>query len=93
MNQIWLVSVFASAFRAVVRGALISFIRGVFRWFGGFMMKLLILGILASTLSNLTGIPTFPIQPVISNDELKFIPATVDSRKLESFKSYLSKKF
>lgn len=93
MNQMWLVNVFASAFRAVVRGALISFIRRVFRWIGGFMLKLLILGILASTLSNLTGIPTFPVQPVIANNEMKLVPANVDTEKLETFKSYLAKKF
>lgn len=93
MNQVWLFGVVASAFRSVVRGALISVIRRFFKWIGGFMMKLLILGILVSTLSNLTGIPTFPVQPVISKGELKFVPAAVDTGKLESFKSYLSQKF
>lgn len=78
---------------------LIFILRYIFKLFkrlhiylGGFMFKLLIMGIFAGTMSGLTGIPLFPVSPVIHNNQLTFEPVKVDERKLNDFKFYIKSK-
>jgi hypothetical protein len=60
---------------------------------GEVMFKFLIMGILAGTLSNLTGIPLFPVTPIIHENHLYFAPAQIDEKKLDNFNRYIKSLF
>lgn len=56
------------------------------------MFKLLVMGVIVGTLSDLTGIPLFPISLRLQRNELTFEAAKVDEKQLERFKDYLRTK-
>lgn len=72
---------------------IISLSKKLHRYIGGLMFKLLIMGILAGSISNLTGIPLFPVSPVIQDNQLTFVTLKVDEQKLERLKVYIKSKF
>ncbi len=93
MNQVMMLTMGASAVKSVFRGMLVSVIRKIIRFCGGLMLKLIVMGIVASSLSSLTGIPVFPVQPVISGHSLSFVPTEIDKNRLAGFKEYVRSKF
>jgi len=71
---------------------LYSLFKMIKKYLGGLMFKLLIMGILAGSISNLTGIPLFPVSPVIQDNQLTFVTLKVDEQKLERLKVYIKSK-
>lgn len=71
---------------------LYSLFKIIKKYLGGLMFKLLIMGILAGSISNLTGIPLFPVSPVIQDNQLTFVTLKVDEQKLERFNIYIRSK-
>ena len=56
-------------------------------------MKLFIMGVIATFISGLTGIPICPFSPVIENNKLDIKINKVDEKKLSEFKAYAASKF
>ncbi len=70
-----------------------TLIRYCKKLFGGFMFKLLFMGVLVSMLSNITGVPVSPVYPIIHNQSLKFETTSIDQNKYKNFKKYIVSKF
>lgn len=82
-----------SVLKRLLIGTVTSFICNVIRFVGGFMIKLLVMGIIVSTISNLTGVPVFPVYPTIVNKSIKFESTSINQKNYQNFKNYIGSKF
>ena len=57
------------------------------------MLKLIFIGIIVSSLSNLTGVPASPVFPSISNNRIKLELTEINQNKYKNFKKYVASKF